>query len=131
MKILIIDDQTANIEYLKVLIKDYGTCDQTTDGLEGIEILKRATQSDQNYDLLLLDLTMPEVHGYTVLAEVRKMQAHLPTQDQTKVVIVSASGDFENIKKSLREGSDFFVASPVNRKDLTDVMDWIKKEKES
>lgn len=107
-KILIVDDQQPNIALLKSLLPDY----DTTEATSGRLALKQI--SDQKPDLILLDVMMPGIDGYSVLSIV-KNSAHTRG---IPVLAVSALGGMDEKLKSLAKGADGFIIKPVNPQEL-------------
>jgi Adenylate cyclase, family 3 (some proteins contain HAMP domain) len=77
----------------------------------GIEALNRL---DENPDIgiILSDINMPEMDGLTLLSKLRE------TSPLVKMVMVSAYGDLDNIRKAMNRGAFDFVTKPVNFEDL-------------
>ena len=65
-----------------------------------------------NYDLVLMDLQMPVMDGYTAAAEIRKMNSRIP------IVALTASATFSNRDRAVHVGMDDYVTKPFNPKDL-------------
>ena len=79
------------------------------DGAEVLEILKTEIP-----DLILLDIMMPNVDGYTTLAEIKKNEK----LNKVKVIFLSAKTGEEDIKKGLELGADAYVTKPYSIKKL-------------
>ena len=80
---------------------------EAADGAEGLTLAKTG-----NYDLLLLDLSLPHVEGLTILREMRKLHATLP------VIILTARGTESDRIQGLRRGADDYVVKPFSVKEL-------------
>ncbi len=103
MSILIIDDERNTREIMgRFLEADYNVT-LAEDGVHGVKILK-----DKNFDLVLTDLRMPGVDGFTVLEETLKMNPPPPC------VVITAYGSVENAVKAVKAGAFDFVTKPVN-----------------
>ena len=107
MKILGIDDN-ADINALleTVLIASGHEYTSVTDGREGIKLIQQ-----NKYDILLLDLAMPEFSGHDVLAALRKEKLF----DKQKIVILTASSiTDEEIDKILKDGVIGCIKKPLD-----------------
>jgi len=67
-------------------------------------------------DLVLLDLMMPDINGFTIL---RKMRANEPTK-QLPIVVLTAKADQETRDETRSMGADEFLTKPVNANSLLD-----------
>ena len=80
---------------------------QCGDGKQGLE---RAIEAE--YDLLLLDLALPQVSGFDILKRVREVKPRQP------VIILTAKGDESDRVRGLRDGADDYVVKPFSVKEL-------------
>lgn len=108
MKILVIeDDQTLAKNVREVLIKDEFAVDTAFSkeaALVAIDV--------NEYDCIVLDITLPDGSGFDFLRELRQ------NKNQTPVIIVTARSEVENKIKGLNEGADDYVAKPIDSHEL-------------
>jgi len=104
-KILIVDDDKANLMYLNNLLSAESTLHMAKDGAQA---LKRADEFIP--DLILLDIIMPGMNGYEVLAELKKSER---TRDIPVIFITGLSAD-EDEMKGLELGADDYISKPFN-----------------
>jgi adenylate cyclase len=105
--LLVVDDNEDNRYTLTRRLKREGYTNLTTanDGRQALELLK-----SKKFDLMLLDIMMPEMNGYEVLehlkadAELR----HLP------VIMISAVGEVESVVRCIELGAEDYLTKPVN-----------------
>ena len=74
MKILIAEDDFASRKFMLRFLSKYGECDVTVDGMEAVDAFLMALDSDEGYDLVCLDIMMPEIDGYQVLKTIRDIE---------------------------------------------------------
>lgn len=101
--ILVVDD---NPKFLKDALPMYGyNVDVATDGLEA---LKKLTNEDAKYDLVLLDVMMPNMDGWDTLKAIRKnkMTEHLP------VIMITAVSEDQKVVSGLKIGADDYIVKP-------------------
>jgi DNA-binding response OmpR family regulator len=112
-KILIIEDDLPTIEAVAFKLSQSGIMASTAlNGEEAIERLKR-----EKYDLILLDLLLPQKSGFEVLQEIKN---NGQSRD-AKVIILSNLGQEENIKRAKQLGADdYIVKSDININKLTE-----------
>ncbi|HOK07442.1 MAG TPA: sigma-54 dependent transcriptional regulator [Syntrophales bacterium] len=105
MRILIVDDEPLALSSVKRLLKWRGYREvDTCDG--GREAVKRLKETD--YDLVLLDLLMPEVDGIQVLEQIK------PLKPQTEFIILTALDDIPTTVKAIRLGAYDYLVKPVD-----------------
>jgi CheY-like chemotaxis protein len=108
--ILVVDDNTDNVEILRAFLESRGfTIAEARDGRAAL-----AKMEEVKPDLVLLDVMMPGMDGWEVC---RVIKQH-PQLGDTKVVMVTAKGGFEDKFEGLRSGADDYVVKPVDFKDL-------------
>ncbi len=109
-KILIVDDQPANVTLIEKMldIDGYINVIATTDPTQVESIYM-----EQNSDLVLLDLNMPVMDGYQVLAKIREVDPDYPP-----IIVLTAQSDRESRIKALDLGARDFLAKPFDRVEL-------------
>ncbi len=104
--ILVVDDDHVNRELLFILLKREGHTVTTVDnGRQAMAMLLA-----RKFDLILLDIMMPEMDGYQVLERLQKDPdlRHIP------VIVVSAMGETENVARAIQLGADDYLAKPFD-----------------
>lgn len=124
MKILIVDDEMVNRNLLEILIQPYGKTGVAADGKEAYEAIVSAHNQNEPFDVVFLDIMMPEMDGHEVLKKVRKWEEKNLKYGYSdmKIVMVSALGMKEHILSSFKEGCEFYIIKPVSRERIDDVM---------
>jgi len=104
--ILVVDDNRMNRLLLARGLEDEGhTVVFAEDGREALELLGR-----QDFDLMLLDVLMPELDGYEVLAKL-KLDPHLR---EIPVVMTSALDELDSVVKCVEMGAEDYLTKPIN-----------------
>ncbi len=107
-RILVIDDEEALRTVLSTELEGEGyQVNSAADGQEAINIL-----TNSEYDLLLLDIKMPNIDGFEVLKFVKERSPN------TKVVMLTGFADLKNAIESKKLGADDFVSKPYDLVDL-------------
>ncbi|MDT8448375.1 MAG: response regulator [bacterium] len=124
MKVLIVDDIIENRLALFHFLKKTASCDLAENGLFALSQFKTAHEKGEPYDLILLDLMMPEMDGIECLQEIRKIegQGKLEGEQKAKVVIITALDDREQIKRAFDAGCQEYLVKPVLKANLTKVL---------
>jgi len=107
-RILIVDDKTSFRFLLKNYLQDAGY--KTACAENGSLALKIMQQ--QRVDLILSDLVMPELDGFSLLAEVQNRFPELP------FVVVTAHGSVESAVQAMKQGADDYLLKPIISEEL-------------
>ena len=111
--ILIVDDEMAVRESLRMILKPHYEIFTAADGHEALECVR-----NQKIDLITLDLKMPGLSGIDVLREVKKLR------DDVEVIIITAYGTATNAGESIYFGAGDFIIKPF---DVFDINTKVKK----
>ena len=114
MNILIIDDTEDITDPISLLAESQGhSCKISNDGKEGCDIAKK-----ENFDLILLDITMPEFSGYDVLDALKNDNNF----DMKKIVVITASNIGSLAAKKIESLGIFkLVGKPISIDTLQDI----------
>jgi CheY-like chemotaxis protein len=110
-RILIVDDQTSNVRLLEHTLRRAGYL-EVSSTVEPRDVA--AMHREHHYDLILLDLQMPEMNGLQVMAELQEVRASNP------VSILVLSADATQTKAALQEGADSFMGKPFRLPDVVE-----------
>ena len=107
MKILIVDDE----EMIRAVLREYiefegGEADEACDGMEAVKMCR-----ENNYDVILMDVMMPRLDGFSAVKEIRKFK-------QTPVIMLSARGEEYDKLFGFEIGSDDYVTKPFSPKEV-------------
>jgi serine phosphatase RsbU (regulator of sigma subunit) len=103
-KVLLVDDEPFNIDYLEQELADEDY--ETISAPNGKLALESTTQD--NPDLILLDIMMPEMDGYEVLSRLKTN----PLTSSIPVIIISAANSMDNVIKGIQMGADDYLPKP-------------------
>lgn len=119
LQILIAEDEFISRILLKEILEPFGNCHLATDGKEAIAMLEESYASEEKrYDLVCLDIMMPEVSGHEVLKQMRTIEDRLGIKGEkaTKVVMVTALDDAQNVMEAVSVGRcQAYLTKPVSR----------------
>lgn len=105
-RILIVDDNPANLDILSNLLSPEYRVNVATNGNDALRI----ALSDEPPDLVLLDIIMPDIDGYQVCATMKANEQTRPIP----IIFVTAMNDMENEEKGLRLGAVDYITKPFN-----------------
>jgi len=108
MRVLLIEDDKATAQSIELMLQSDGFNVYTTDlGEEGIDLGKL-----YDYDLILLDLNLPDMNGFDVLKTLRLAKISTP------ILILSGLGDIEMKVRGLGFGADDYMTKPFHKDEL-------------
>lgn len=108
MRVLLIEDDPSTSKSIELMLSAEGFNIYCTDlGEEGIDLGKL-----YDYDIILLDLNLPDMHGYDVLKKLRLSKVTTP------ILILSGMGELENKVKGLGFGADDYLTKPFYKEEL-------------
>jgi two-component system, chemotaxis family, chemotaxis protein CheY len=128
MKTLIVDDDIFNCKLLQSILKDYGECSIAISGISAIQLFEETLKSDEHYDLVCLDIMMPEKDGHETLREMRALEQNQASQlnKRSRIIMVTALEEQENKTKAFYENCDGYLVKPVERKLLEEMLNKMK-----
>jgi two-component system cell cycle response regulator CtrA len=108
MRVLLIEDDSATAQGIEMMLKSEGFNIYSTDlGEEGIDLGKL-----YDYDIILLDLTLPDMTGFDVLKQLRLARVNTP------ILILSGNADIDAKVRGLGFGADDYMTKPFNKDEL-------------
>jgi len=125
MKILIVEDDLSSRKFLYKFMCNYGECDITVDGMEGLDAYLMALDDEEPYDLVCLDIMMPKVDGVKVLKTIREIerQRNIEGDNMTKIIMTTALNDVDVVKNTFDSGCEVYATKPIDIKKLENVME--------
>src|ERR1700741_5659206 len=108
MRVLLVEDDSATAASIELMLRSESfICDTTDLGEDGLEIGKL-----YDYDIIILDLMLPDIYGYEVLRRFRAARVTTPI-----LILSGLSGPDQKIK-GLGYGSDDYLTKPFNKGEL-------------
>jgi len=125
MRILVVDDDRLNRQFLVDFMQAYGTCDEVGDGLAAVGAYRSALEEGEPYGLLCLDIMMPQLDGMEVLRRVQDVYAEKGEElagPRPKVIMMTAIEDMQHINAAFELGCDAYASKPIDVTKVRDVM---------
>jgi two-component system chemotaxis response regulator CheY len=121
MKTLIAEDDFTSRLLLQELLKNYGPCHVAVNGKEAVEAVRIALEADEPYDLICLDIMMPEMDGQAALRSIRTQEEALgitSSRGGAKIVMVTALEDIKNAMAAYSGLCDAYLTKPIQKDSL-------------
>jgi len=112
MKTLIVEDDFTSRLLLQELLKGYGPSHVAVNGKEAVEATRLALEAGEPYDLICLDIMMPEMDGMQTCSVLKK----IPALSDTLIVFLSARGEDYSQISGFEAGADDYITKPVRPK---------------
>ena len=128
MKVLIVEDDFGSRLLLQKLITQYGECRTAVNGREAVLAFHMALDAGQPYDLICLDIMMPEMDGRAALKEMRAMEEArgIASTHGAKIIMTTALGDIKDVAAAYRELCDGYLLKPIEKAKLIGLLDELK-----
>ena len=108
MRVLLVEDDTATAQSIEMMLRSEGyVCDVTDMGEDGLEIGKL-----YDYDIIVLDVMLPDIDGYEVLRRLRSARVNTP------ILILSGLTALDEKIKGLGFGADDYLTKPFDKREL-------------
>ncbi|CDK28234.1 unnamed protein product [Kuraishia capsulata CBS 1993] len=119
MRILVAEDNTVNQEVIKRMLNLEGFTDITLacDGSEAIEILRSVMSEEETFDLIFMDVQMPNIDGLLATKLIRQEMKY-----EGPIVALTAFADKSNEEDCLEAGMSGFLSKPIRRNQLRKII---------
>lgn len=125
-RVLLVDDNAVNIKVLSVFLKknDIPMPRQTSasGGQEAIDAFEEASKNDDTFDVVFMDLSMPEVSGFDATAAIRRMEDSSTTGKRAYIVALTGLVSEKDRAAAATVGVDDYVTKPAGLKNVQAVI---------
>lgn len=119
MRTLIVEDDFTSRLLLQTLLARYGECHIAINGREAVEAFRLAQADRRGYDLVCMDITMPEMDGHQAVQEIRHLeQAVGPPHSRVTIIVTTSSSDRADVGMAREEDCDGYLLKPIDARRL-------------
>jgi two-component system chemotaxis response regulator CheY len=120
MKCLIAEDEISIQEVLLKMLTDDFECTAVTNGKDAVGAVLEAIKDQTPYDLICLDIQMPEADGQEALRDIRQLERDHGFTEQTraKVIMTTVHQNSKNIMQAAKGGCDAYMVKPFSKDEL-------------
>lgn len=120
MRILIVEDDRITLTLYERTLSEYGEVTTAVNGREGYECYCKAQEENCPFDLIFMDIMMPEVDGLSAVAAIRALEKdnEIPASQGVPIVILTALEDTLCIYQAECEEVLDYIIKPVSRNDI-------------
>ena len=122
MKTLIVEDDFTSRLLLQEILKRYGPVHIAVNGTEAVAAAKAALDSGESYDLICLDIMLPEMDGYEALKKIRSDEEArgINSSHGCKVIMTTALDQVKNVVQAFKSLCDAYLFKPIEKGKLLD-----------
>ncbi len=119
--VLMAEDNDLNAELATIMLEDAGmTVTRASDGKETVDLFKNHPRD--TYDLILMDIMMPNMDGHQAAKAIRSMGIERPDAVTIPIIALSANAFAEDIQTSLDSGMNDHISKPFNMEEVTNTI---------
>ena len=126
--VLMAEDNDLNAELATIILEDAGMIvTRASDGKEVVDLFKN--QPRGTYDLILMDIMMPNMDGHQAAKAIRALGIERPDAVTIPIIALSANAFIDDIQASLNSGMNDHISKPINMEELIDtITKYIKRD---
>jgi len=115
MKTLIVEDDLTSRLLLQEFLKEYGPIQIAVDGEGAIGAVRAASEAGEFFDLICLDIMLPEMNGIEVLRQLREREEArgIMHSQGSKMLMITALGDIKNVMAAYSNLCDGYLTKPL------------------
>ena len=120
MHALLVDDDPVCRRVLNAALRSYGVVTEAASGREAVEAVRNALLAGRPFDLITLDIMMPDMDGQAALMAIRSLEAvkGIPSGQGAKILMTTAMGDGRNVLNAFREQCNGYLIKPIELEKL-------------
>lgn len=119
MKTLIAEDDFTSRLFLQTVLSRYGECHIAVNGREAVEAVRTAGEDGQRYDLICMDIMMPEMDGLAAMRAIREQEAASGIFSKgAKIIMTTALGNLKDVSAAFQGLCDSYIMKPINARKL-------------
>jgi two-component system chemotaxis response regulator CheY len=113
-----VEDDFTNRVLLQTLLARYGECHIAVNGREAVEAFRVALADDQRYDLICMDITMPEMDGHQAVQEIRRLERSAGNNYPVTIIVTTASSEQDDVSMAQQEDCNGYLLKPIDARRL-------------
>lgn len=115
MRILVIDDDFVSRNVIARFLAGFGEVTTAENGKLGIEAVRAARLDGRPFDLITLDVMMPELNGHEVLQRLRALEDEASTEPRSRVLMTTALDDLKTVHSAYQGLCDDYLTKPIRK----------------
>lgn len=124
LRMLIVEDEFLSRQLLQTYVSEHGSCDVAVDGNEAVRAVKLSYESGKPYDLVFMDIMLPEKDGQTALKEIRTFESErgILGEGTCKVLMMTALSDAKSVMEAFKNQCEGYITKPYSKVKLDEAI---------
>jgi two-component system chemotaxis response regulator CheY len=120
LRMLLAEDDFTSRLVLQTFLSSYGVCHVVVNGTEAVEAFRGAFEGGQRYDLICMDIMMPEMDGCEAVRHMRNLERAngVLSTDEAKIIMTTTLTEIKDVIRCFRELCDAYLMKPIDLEDL-------------
>ncbi len=116
MRILIADDELVSRSKLEKIMSTFGDCEVVESGSQAVDAFKKAWEEWTPFDLIALDILMPQMNGMDTILEIRRLEAvkRVANKHRAKILMVTSEAERDVVLTCVQAGCNEYIIKPFN-----------------
>ena len=131
MRILIVEDDLLGMQYLRAILEPHGQCVSAANGKEAVQAYCRAVEESAPFDLIFMDIMMPEMNGLDALERIREFElynAHRVPRNALAIMATATSDSQDVVRAYCCCSAYAYLVKPIQAPDVELIMERIAQE---
>jgi two-component system chemotaxis response regulator CheY len=124
LRVLLVEDDFTSRLALQTFLSRYGECHVAVNGIEAVDAFRLALEQGRKYDLICMDIMMPEMDGREAVRQVRALEecAGIRSTGGVKIFMTTAVDDVKEVARCFNELCDAYILKPIDHGQLLNRM---------
>lgn len=125
MRILVVDDDVVSRKKMEKILEEFGDCFLVESGKDAIKIFKEAWGMGVPFDLISLDIGLPDMSGIDVLKHIRQIEKDksIAKDKASRIMMVTSHADQNFVLGSVEAGCNNYIVKPFARNKVVEKLE--------
>jgi two-component system chemotaxis response regulator CheY len=116
LRMLLVEDDFASRLLLQTFLSRYGECHVAVNGREAVDAFRSALERGRKYDLICMDIMMPEMDGHEAVRQIRALEEArgIVSARGAKIIMTTAVTDIREVSRCFRNLCDAYLTKPID-----------------
>lgn len=121
LRMLIVEDEFLSRKLVGHYIEKHGKYDVAVNGEEALHAVRDSYEESRPYDVVFLDIMMPDMNGLAVLKAIREFEAArgISAADGLKIIMTTALGDAKSVMEAFRNQCEAYITKPYTEESFS------------
>jgi len=117
---MVVDDDEISVDMISTILSTYGSCDKYYEGIKAVDAFEKALEDNKPYDLVTVDLAMPEMNGIEILAGMRDLELDygIDFLDQAPIIMITILNEPVAYNAAMAAECTDYIVKPLKKERL-------------